>query len=142
MNTELVDPKEYEQARAQLGPSFVRILSYFREDGTKSVDAIEGAMRDRDSAALVIPAHTIKGESRQFGSRALGTLAEKIEMTARRCVEERTGPEELALDIANLRSCFSLTLAELEKHSVPAQAQSRPNDFGRKAPASLTSITR
>lgn len=142
MNSELIDPKEYEQARAQLGLSFVRILSYFREDGIKSVEAIEHALRDRDSAALVIPAHTIKGESRQFGSRALGTLAEKIEMTARRCVEERTGPEELALDIASLRMCFSHTLAELEKHSVPAQAQSRPADFGRKGPASLTSIIR
>jgi len=142
MNTELIDPKQYEQARAQLGASFVRILSYFREDGVKSVEALERAMRDRDSAALVIPAHTIKGESRQFGSRALGDLSEKIEMTARRCVEERTGPEELALDVASLRTCFSRTLAELEKHSMPAQAQSRQTDFGRKAPASLTSITR
>lgn len=143
MDAELIDSREYEQARAQLGTSFVRILGYFREDGLKSVEQIEAAMRARNSAALVIPAHTLKGESRQFGSKALGDLAERIEMTARRCVELRTGPEELVGDIADLRICFTRTLAELEKHSDPIVAQRKPGGFGRKAPvSSLSGLTR
>src|SRR3546814_10782947 len=57
-----------------LGASFVRILGYFHEDGVKSVAAIEAAMRRADSAALVLPAHTLKGESHQFGAGPLALL--------------------------------------------------------------------
>ena len=129
----LIDPMEFAQARAQLGANFSRILGYFREDGIKSVEQIEIAMRERDSVALVRPAHTLKGESRQFGSRALGDLAERIEMTARRCVERRIGPEELFTDVADLRVCFTRTLAELEKDTGPALVQTGSVAFGRRA---------
>ncbi len=67
----LIDWDEYRASRAQLGAAFVRILGYFREDGTKSVLAIEDAMRDGDARGLVMPAHTLKGESRQFGAEKL-----------------------------------------------------------------------
>ena len=63
----LVDWVAYAHARGELGAGFVRILGYFREDGVKSVAAIEGAMRAQSAAAMVIPAHTLKGEARQFG---------------------------------------------------------------------------
>ena len=43
-----------EQARAELGAGFVRILGYFREDGVKSVAAVEEAMRACNAAAMVI----------------------------------------------------------------------------------------
>ncbi len=135
MDAELINWHEYDVARAQLGANFSRILGYFREDGIKSVELIEVAMRARDAAALVRPAHTLKGESRQFGSRALGDLAERIEMTSRRCVEMRTSPEELISDVAELRICFTRTLTELEEHDVsPAVAFRKPAGFGRKAP--------
>ena len=66
---EIVDWVYFERNRAELGPGFIRILSYFREDGTKSVGQIELAMREQNTAALVIPAHTLKGEARQLGDR-------------------------------------------------------------------------
>lgn len=139
MDAELINRQEYEAARAQLGANFSRILGYFREDGIKSVEQIEAAVRTRDAAALVRPAHTLKGESRQFGSRALGDLAEKIEFTARRCVEQHMGPEELIADVAELRMCFTRTLTELEQNSGgPALDLRKPvAAFGRKpvAPA-------
>ncbi|MGQ3177349.1 MAG: Hpt domain-containing protein, partial [Blastomonas fulva] len=59
----LINWSTFAEARATLGTDFVRILGYFREDGTKSVDAIEAAMRDKSAARLVLPAHTLKGES-------------------------------------------------------------------------------
>ena len=76
----LVDWAAFSQARTELGASFVRILGYFREDGVKSVAAIEQAMRSQNATAMVIPAHTLKGESRQFGAEPLSELAETIEM--------------------------------------------------------------
>lgn len=133
MDAELINRQEYETARTQLGANFGRILGYFREDGIKSVEQIELAMRNRDATGLVRPAHTLKGESRQFGSIALGNIAEKIEMTARRCVEQRISPEELIAEVAELRACFTRTLAELERGNVTAAAPHRPvTGFGRK----------
>ena len=41
-----VDWAHFEKSRSELGPGFIRILSYFREDGVKSVAAIEQAMRE------------------------------------------------------------------------------------------------
>lgn len=146
MDSELINADEYELARSQLGANFTRILGYFREDGIKSVEQVEAAMRERNSASLVRPAHTLKGESRQFGSRALGDLAERIEMTARRCVEHRTGPEELAEDVAALRACFTRTLDALERNNIglgPVVTLRKPaGGFGRKAPMSLTGMGR
>lgn len=144
MDSELIDQQKYETAREQLGAAFTRILGYFREDGIKSVEQVEAAFRDRNSAALVIPAHTLKGESRQFGSIALGDLAEKIEMTARHLVEAHFGPEELATEVAALRICFTRTLTELEEHARPAVG-GRPAvmGFGRRtAPSSLSNLSR
>ncbi len=65
VSRDIVEWELFEKNRAELGPGFIRILNYFREDGAKSVDQIEQAMREANTAALVIPAHTIKGEARQ-----------------------------------------------------------------------------
>ena len=65
---DIVDWAYFEKNRTELGPGFIRILSYFKEDGVKSIAQIEAAMRDQNTTALVIPAHTLKGESRQLGA--------------------------------------------------------------------------
>ena len=84
---DIVDWVHFEKSRAELGPSFIRILSYFKEDGVKSIAQIEQAMREENTAALVIPAHTLKGESRQLGAEPVAKIAELIETTARFCIE-------------------------------------------------------
>ncbi len=98
----LVNWTSFSQARAELGANFVRILGYFREDGVKSVDQIEAAMRGHNSAALVIPAHTLKGEARQFGADPLGDLAEEIEVIARACVERQVITARMATMIQGM----------------------------------------
>ena len=55
---DIVDWVHFEQSRRELGAGFIRILGYFREDGVKSVAAIEAAMREQSTVGLVIPAHT------------------------------------------------------------------------------------
>lgn len=127
----LVNWNEFAQTRRELGAGFVRILGYFKEDGIKSVAAIEEAMRSRNAAALVIPAHTLKGEARQFGAERLSLIAEEIEMVARRCVEYHQSPEELIEQVVSLRPAFEETLKLLDAEANPLVAR-RPVAFGRK----------
>ena len=115
----LVDWTAFTQARSLLGAGFVRILGYFREDGVKSVFAIEQAMRSGRAAAMVIPAHTLKGEARQFGAEPLADLAEAIEDVARDCVETRDNPTEAIELVAKLRPLFEQTLSLLEREANP-----------------------
>ena len=106
----LVNEAELTQARAILGTGLARIIGYFREDGVKSISQLEEALAARNAAAMVIPAHTLKGESRQFGARRMGDIAEVIENTARQCIEHHVEPDEVAGEIAMLRGCFVETL--------------------------------
>ena len=131
----IVDWAHFEKSRAELGPGFIRILSYFREDGVKSVSQIESAMREQNPAALVIPAHTLKGEARQFGAEPLAALAELIETTARFCVESRRFPDELVKDVVELRRVFEETIDLFDKATNPLLSRSPagPTGFGRKA---------
>ncbi|MEO6580265.1 MAG: Hpt domain-containing protein, partial [Sphingomicrobium sp.] len=105
----IVDWVHFEKSRAELGPGFIRILGYYREDGGKSVARIEQAMREQDTVALVIPAHTLKGESRQFGAKPLAEVAERIEDVARSCIETHRFPDELIPDVVELRRMFNVT---------------------------------
>jgi HPt (histidine-containing phosphotransfer) domain-containing protein len=102
-----------------LGAGFVRILGYFLEDGTKSVAAIEEAMRLKGSAKLVMPAHTLKGEAWQFGANRLALLAEEIEVAARHYVEIQIDPSELVEKVVHLRPLFEATVSALEAETSP-----------------------
>lgn len=131
---DIVNWVTFGETRTVLGEAFVRVLGYFREDGIKSVAAIEQAMRERDSAKLVIPAHTLQGESWQFGAERLGALAEEIEIAARHYVEIRQGPEELVEKVVELRPLFEATLAALEAEASPLverRAQYGARSFGQ-----------
>lgn len=131
---EIVDWAHFEKARGELGPGFIRILSYFREDGAKSVSAIEHAMRQENTVALVMPAHTIKGEARQFGAEPLAKIAELIESTARLCIETRRFPDELVRDVVELRRVFDRTIDLFDEATNPLKSRpGAPGAFGRKA---------
>jgi len=128
---ELVDWGVFNRVRTELGTGFVRILGYFREDGVKAVGAVEQAIRERSAAGLVLPAHTLKGEARQFGAEPLASLAEDIELTARRCVEAREAPDELMERVVQLRPLFDATMALFDREVNPL-TERRPVSFGRK----------
>ncbi|MEY4574384.1 Hpt domain-containing protein [Sphingorhabdus sp.] len=115
----LIDWKAFGETRSLLGAGFVRILGYFLEDGTKSVAAIEEAMRLKDSAKLVMPAHTLKGEAWQFGANRLALLAEEIEVAARHYVEIQIDPSELVEKVVHLRPLFEATVSALEAETSP-----------------------
>lgn len=135
---ELVDWTAFSEMRTELGASFVRILSYFREDGEKAVSKIEDAMHRGDAAALVLPAHTLKAEARQFGAEPVAALAEEIERAGRRAVESHLFPDNILPQVARLRPLYNRTLDQLEAETNPL-ATRRPSqsrgpsnqEFGR-----------
>ncbi|MEP6983279.1 MAG: Hpt domain-containing protein [Sphingomicrobium sp.] len=127
-----VDWTHFEKSRTELGPAFIRILSYFKEDGVKSIGQIEQAMREENTTALVVPAHTLKGEARQLGAEPLAKIAELIETTARFCLESRRFPDELVPQVVELRSLFNQTVELFEKATNPLVQRAAPTGFGRK----------
>ena len=129
---DIVDWGLFEKNRSELGPGFIRILSYFREDGSKSVAQIEEAMREENTPALVLPAHTIKGEARQLGAEPLAKIAELIESTARLCVETHRFPDELVPQVVELRNLFDQTVHLFDRATNPLMTRSAPGGFGRK----------
>ena len=131
---DVVDWVHFEKSRAELGPGFIRIISYFKEDGVKSVSQIEDAMREQNTTGLVIPAHTLKGEARQLGAEPLAKIAELIETTARFCVESHRFPDELVPQVVELRRLFQHTIELFEKATNPLVSRTpAAGGFGRKA---------
>ena len=129
---DIIDWAHFEKSRAELGPAFIRILAYFKEDGVKSIAQIEQAMRDQNTTALVIPAHTLKGESRQLGAEPVAKIAELIETTARFAIEGHRFPDELVPQVVELRNLFNDTVEQFEKATNPLVQRAAPTGFGRK----------
>ena len=130
---DIIDWAYFEKSRTEMGPGFIRILSYFKEDGTKSIAQIEQAMRTADTSALVMPAHTLKGEARQLGAEPLAKIAELIETTARFCLESRRFPDELVPEVVALRRLFNETVEQFDKATNPLMTRAAPvSGFGRK----------
>ena len=129
---DVVDWAHFEKSRTELGPAFIRILSYFKEDGVKSIAQIEQAMHEQNTTALVIPAHTLKGEARQLGAEPVAKLAELIESTARLCVETHRFPDELVPQVVELRKLFNQTVELFENATNPLVKRTGPTGFGRK----------
>ena len=127
----IVDWGHFDRNRDELGPGFIRILGYFREDGVKSITRIEEAMHSQDTTALVVPAHTLKGESRQLGAESLAQVAELIESTARLCIETHRFPDELVPQVVELRRLFEQTLAAFDQETNPLQRRAGQG-FGHK----------
>lgn len=127
----------FSQTRALIGNDFAKILGYYRDDAAKCVVAVEQAYKLRDAVSMVRPAHTLKGDSLQFGGEAIGKLAEHIEHSARRCVEEHSAPDSLDGEILRLRPLLIDTLAQFERELAKTAAATpvpvRRPGFGRKA---------
>ena len=131
--SDLVDWVHFEQSRRELGAGFIRILGYFREDGAKSLAAIETAMREQNTVGLVIPAHTLKGEARQFGAEPLAATAERIEQSARISIETKSFPNELIADVVKLRKQWQQTIDLFDKATNPLLSRApTAGAFGRK----------
>ena len=115
----IVDWERFAQARAQLGANLVRVVGYFRDDGKKSVDAIEVALKTRNAIQIIGPADLLKTDAMQIGALTVAELAEDIEFGARDCVEWHQAPDSLIAPVLQLRSIFEESLAQLEREVNP-----------------------
>ncbi len=118
-----VDWTAFAQARRDLGDGFVRLFGYFREDGAKAIAAIEGAVRQGQAAPIVLPAHKLKSEAREFGAEALAELAEDIELSARDCVEWRQNPADLVEQVVALRPLYEATVQAIDEATNPLKSR-------------------
>jgi len=90
-------------------------------------------MREQNTTALVLPAHTLKGESRQLGAEPLAKMAELIESTARFCIESHRFPDELVPQVVELRRLFDETIELFDKATNPLVSRTPASGgFGRK----------
>ncbi len=129
-NTE-IDWARFAKTHADLGSGFMRVFGYFQEDGDKAITAIEQAVRANATTAIILPAHSLKSEARQFGAVALGDLAEHIEFHARDCLEWRTEPSALVEFVVNLRPLFQATIEALDAACNPLMQRRTPSNVGR-----------
>ena len=115
----IIDWERFAQARVQLGSNLVRVVGFFRDDGQKSVDAIENALKARNAISIIGPADLLKTDAMQIGALTVAELAEDIEFGARDCVEWHQSPESLIAPVMQLRSIFEDSLAQLEREVNP-----------------------
>ena len=115
----IIDWERFAQARVQLGSNLVRVVGFFRDDGHKSVDAIENALKARNAISIIGPADLLKTDAMQIGALTVAELAEDIEFGARDCVEWHQSPESLIAPVMQLRSIFEDSLAQLEREVNP-----------------------
>ena len=73
MGKDVVNWTTFGQTRALIGGEFSKILGYYRDDAAENVVAVEQAYKLRDAVSMVRPAHTLKGDSLQFGGEALAS---------------------------------------------------------------------
>jgi histidine phosphotransfer protein HptB len=127
-----IDWRQFEAARAALGPNFWRTLVFLRDEGAKAIGTIEFALRGHDAVAMIGPAELLKSEALHMGAMAVAEIAEDVEMQARDCVEWHQSPDRLIEAVVELRAAFEATVAALQKHISPLQVRPKtiPPTFG------------
>jgi histidine phosphotransfer protein HptB len=100
----VIDWERFVQSRNQLGSRFLRVINYFREDGSKSIAAIEASLL-------------------QIGALSVAEIAEDIEFAARDCVEWRQAPDALLESVVALKAHFDETLTLLDREVNPLLAK-------------------
>ena len=128
-----IDVATLDALRLALGPDFARQLGFFREDGAKSLVAIEEAVRARSAIAMVRPAYSLGEDASEFGAVRLAALVARIEAAARGGVADGTFPLEAVEDVLKLRSTFNAALAALMAETSTASAILRAVGLGRLA---------
>jgi histidine phosphotransfer protein HptB len=119
----VVDWARFAQSRTQLGPRFLRVINYFREDGGKSIAAIEASLRVRNPIGMIGPADLLKNDALQIGALSVAEIAEDIEFAARDCVEWRQAPDALLESVMALKAHFAETLTLLDREVNPLLAK-------------------
>jgi len=101
-----IDPEAFEQTRELLEDKLAVVIEYFIEDSEGYLDRINTAINQNDPASAIIPAHTLKSSSRQFGINQLADLAKRAE-AATRLLSEGKEAEALPPLLQEMQSAFA-----------------------------------
>ena len=123
---DIIDWEYFEKSRAELGPGFIRILSYFKEDGTQVDRPDRGrdarAEYDRAGASRAHPQGRIAPARR--GAAGQGRRADRID----RALLHRNRaafPDELVPEVVQLRRLFDQTVELFDKATNPLMTRAR-----------------
>jgi signal transduction histidine kinase/CheY-like chemotaxis protein len=94
---------------AQLGMTR-EIISLFITDAPHRVQDIQHALRARDSAALSLAAHALKGAASNIGATSLALACFNLEQSCLR----GAWPQDAASQVADITLCSSRTIVELQ----------------------------
>ena len=78
-----LDMEIVEDLQEMMGSDYQSLIRIYLEDSPKLIGQIQTALDNRDCAALVAPAHTLKSSSANLGAMALSDIAKTIEKSAR-----------------------------------------------------------
>lgn len=78
-----LDMEIVEDLQKMMGNDYQSLVRIYLEDSPKLIGQIQSALDNRDCAALVAPAHTLKSSSANLGAVALSDIAKTIEKSAR-----------------------------------------------------------
>ena len=78
-----LDIEIVEDLQEMMGSDYQSLVRIYLEDSPKLIGQIQSALDNRDCAALVAPAHTLKSSSANLGAMALSDIAKTIEKSAR-----------------------------------------------------------
>jgi histidine phosphotransfer protein HptB len=109
----------FNETRRKFGGHFFRHFEYLTQDGPRSIQAIEDAMRSMNAAKMVLPANRLAEDAFLFGAQTLGELCERIETHSQQCVAQHKTPDVLLRDILALRPAYFTSIARLEREVSP-----------------------
>ena len=132
---DIVDWAHFEKSRTELGPGFIRILAYFKEDGVKSIAEIEtGDARPEYDRARASGAHA-QGRIAPAWRRAGGEdrRADRDHRAFLRRIATAS-PTSWCPRWSSFAALFSETVEQFEKATNPlmTRAPAGPSGFGRK----------
>lgn len=111
----VIDWERHDRLRAILKSEFPRLRELYCRDALRWIVAIEDAAKARDAGALGRAAHTLQGDSFQFGAAALGRMAEALDQKMRGCSAGRAPPMGVSRAVSRLRPMLANVMQQFER---------------------------
>lgn len=80
----------FNEAKDLMGERFPMMIRYFLEDTDMYMAEIDKALKEKNTANALSPAHTIKSSAKQLGVEKVSEAAKKIEFLCREMIESNS----------------------------------------------------
>jgi CheY-like chemotaxis protein len=109
-----VDAQIFASAAEMLREKLGLVVSYYIEDADNYINRIAAALEANDPVNVMVPAHTLKSSSRQFGVTRLADLAARAEVAAR-AVKDGQRAEDMWPLLARMQEALAAAKPFFEK---------------------------